>query len=318
MGKKILRALLFLAGFALLFACFNHLMAPKNTTEEAGMHEAHAKGFLAEPAHSLDALILGNSEAYRGVTPLRIWEAYGITAYSCGTNDQILYQTEDYLSRALENQSPGVVFLETDTIFRDHNTLDVVPHQMEELFPLIRYHDRWKNLHISDFTQPIRFDAVSQGKGYTYLDHSDPVDAAGYMAPSDEVAPIPKKNIRHVQNILDLCQTHGAQLVLFSTPSTMNWNYARHNAVVQLAQQLGVEYIDMNLMPEEIPIDWRTDTMDQGNHMNYYGAKKVSEYLGKYLSETNLFTDKRSLPEFAPWNDALADFYETNHIEPNS
>ena len=318
MGKKLLRTLLFFAGFIFLFACFNHVMAPKNTTEEAGMHEAHAKAFLAEPENTLDVLILGNSEAYRGVAPLTIWEEYGITAYSCGTNDQILYQTEDYLRRFLECQSPGVVFLETDTIFRDHSTIDMFPHRAEELFPLIRYHDRWKNLHLSDFTDPIRFDALAGGKGYEYIDYVIPVDDTGHMTPSDEVATFPGKNLNHVQNILQMCRNHGAELILFSVPSTMNWDYPRHNAMVQLAQQLGVTYIDMNLLREEIPIDWQTDAMDDGNHVNYMGARKISAYLGKYLSERNLFTDKRSMPEFAAWNDAVAEFYAANHIKPNN
>lgn len=316
MGKKLLRTLLFFAGFVILFACFNHLMAPKHNTEEAGMHEAHAKGFLAEPEDSLDVLILGNSEVYRGVAPLTIWEEYGITAYSCGTNGQILYQTEDYLRRALEHQHPKVVFLETDILFSDHSTLDVVPHRAEELFPLIRYHDRWKNLHFSDFTSPIRFDAVQNDKGYTFMGFVDSVDEGEYMVPSDAVEPISRKNVRHVQNILDLCQNHGAELIIFSTPSTMNGSYARHNAAIQLTEQLGIVYIDMNLMPEDVPIDWQTDSMDAGNHLNYYGAKKVSSCLGRYLTETGLFADKRTMPEFAPWNEAVTAFYAANDIQP--
>jgi hypothetical protein len=84
MGKEILRTLLFFGIFAVLFAGLNHLMAPKDTTDKAGMHEAHAKAFLAEPENTVDVVILGNSEAYRGVAPLTIWEEYGITAYSTG------------------------------------------------------------------------------------------------------------------------------------------------------------------------------------------------------------------------------------------
>ena len=122
------------------------------------------------------------------------------------------------------------------------------------------------------------------------------------------------KNLRHLRNILALCRENDAELVLFSTPSTMNWNYPRHNAAVALAEELGVDYIDMNLMPEEVPIDWQTDTMDEGNHMNYSGAAKVSEYLGKYLARRELFPDKRSLPEYAAWNEAVAEFYAANQI----
>jgi hypothetical protein len=318
MGKKILRTLLFFGIFAVLFAGLNHLMAPKDTTDKAGMHEAHAKAFLAEPENTVDVVILGNSEAYRGVAPLTIWEEYGITAYSCGTNDQILYQTEDYLARFFETQSPKVVLLETDVIYRNFSTMDEVPHMAEELFPLIRYHDRWKNLNLTDFTQPIRFAAVSEGKGYDYIGYAEAIGTEGYMEYSEDVSPFPGKNYSRVVNLLDMCRENGAELILFSTPSVMNWSYPRHNAMVQLAQELGLEYIDMNLLQEEIPIDWQVDTMDLGNHMNYTGARKVSSYLGKYLSERNLFEDKRMDPAFAQWNDAVDAYYSKHKIDPTS
>lgn len=316
MGKKLLRTLLFFAVFAILFACISHVVAPKDTTKEAGMHEPHAKAFLAEPEDTLDVLFLGNSEVYRGVAPLTIWEEQGITAYNCGTNDQILFQTEFYLSRFLECQSPKIVFLDTDILYRNYSTLEALSYRVEEWFPLIRYHDRWKNLQFSDFTDPIRFETPAPGKGYEYIGYHVPVDDAGHMTPSDVVEAFPSKNLRHVQNLQKLCREHGAELILFSTPSTMNWNYPRHNAAVQLSQQLGMEYLDLNLLREEIPIDWQVDAMDDGNHVNYKGARKVSSYLGKYLAERDLFADKRSLPEFASWNAAMAEFYTQNQIEP--
>ena len=64
---------------------------------------------------------------------------------------------------------------------------------------------------------------------------------------------------------------------------------------------MGVTYIDLNYMQEEVPIDWMTDTFDGGDHLNYDGAKKVSAYLGKYLNETGLFEDKRNNPEYDYW-----------------
>ena len=309
MGKKVLRTLLFFAGFVILFACFNHLLAPKTNTAEAGMHDSHAKGFVAEPQDTLDVLYLGDSEVYRAVMPLKIWEEQGITGYACGTNEQRLYQTEMFLYRALQQQSPKLVFLETNCIYQDHSTLDVIPHRLEEIFPLIRYHDRWKNMNLSDFTQPIQLDTVVRDKGYVYINYSYPMVGFEHMIPTEDVSPIPGKNIRHVQKLQEMCREKGAELVLFSTPSTMNWSYSRHNAMVQLAEDLGVAYIDMNLLEEEIPIDWSKDTMDEGDHMNYFGAQKVSHYLGQYLAEQGLFADKRTLPEYAAWNEALADFY---------
>ena len=310
MGKTIFRTILFLLIFALLFGIVSHVLVPKGNAQEDGIHNYWAKGFLAEPEDTIDVLALGDSELYSCLIPLVIWEEHGITSYTCGTSDQKLYQTESYLKRVFQTQSPKVVLLETNILFRDYSTTDRIPHFFEELLPLVRYHDRWKNLTFSDLTDPIRFTHIQRDKGYMHLEEILPADDSAYMIPTDDIASISSKNLRHVRNILDFCQAHGAQLILFSSPSTANWDYARHNRVVLLAQELGVEYIDTNLMPEEIPIDWEEDTRDHGDHMNYTGAKKVSEFMARYLDGLNLFEDKRAQVEFASWNEALADFLE--------
>jgi len=307
MKKIILRTALFFLIFALLFSGVTHLLTPKNNSSQAGIHDYWAKGFLAEPENTIDVLFLGDSELYSCVVPMQIWAKEGITSYTCSTNDQILFQTESYLHRVLENQSPKLVFLETNTIYRDYSYTDIIPHIFEERFPLIRYHDRWKKLSADDFTDPIRFTTISSDKGYMYFDDIEPADASFHMAPTDELAPISSKNVRHLRSIRDYCREQGAQLILFSSPSTANWDYYRHNGVAQLAEELGVAYIDMNLMPEEIPIDWQLDTRDNGDHMNFTGATKVTAYLSRYLAETGLFEDKRQQEAYASWNEALAE-----------
>ena len=168
MGRNITRILLFFSVFAIIFAGLNHLMVPKNNSSEAGMYDAFAKGFLAEPENSLDVLFLGDSEIYCCIVPLLIWEAQGITSYTCGTSDQALYQTEAFLYRATERQKPKIVFLETNIFYRDHSTLDVLPHWAEEVFPLFRYHDRWKKIRLNDFIEPIDFSHIVRDKGYLY------------------------------------------------------------------------------------------------------------------------------------------------------
>lgn len=310
MGKKLISIVLFFLIFALLFSGVSHLLVPKNNSQEAGIHDYWAKGFLAEPENTIDVLVLGDSELYSCLIPLVIWEEQGITTYTCGTSDQKLYQTESFLHRAFETQSPKVVMLETNILYRDYSNTDRIPHFFEELFPLVRYHDRWKNLTASDFTDPVRFTQLQRDKGYMHLEEILPADDSGYMTPSEELAPISSKNLRHVKNILSFCRERGVQLVLFSSPSTANWDYMRHNSVEQLAKELDVPYIDTNLMPEEIPIDWQVDTRDHGDHMNYTGARKVSRYMGQYLAELNLFEDKRSWESYTPWNEALAEFQE--------
>jgi hypothetical protein len=164
MAKQILRTVLFFLIFLLLFAFFTHLLVPKNNSPEAGIHDDWAKGFLAEPENTIDVLILGDSEVYSCVSPLVIWQEQGITSYSCGTSDQKLYQTESYLQRFFETQKPQIVLLETNILYRDYSTTSIIPHLFEEAFPLVRYHDRWKQLPGSDLTLGVDEDTMA----YTY------------------------------------------------------------------------------------------------------------------------------------------------------
>ena len=52
------------------------------------------------------------------------------------------------------------------------------------------------------------------------------------------------------------------KLVLISAPSPSNWVPRRHNGSSAAAADLGIEFIDMNMMPEETRIDWSVDTRD--------------------------------------------------------
>ena len=308
MGKTIIRFALFALIFAVLFTGATFLLIPKNNTEEAGIHDDWAKGFLAEPENTLDVLVLGDSELYSCLVPLEIWGRQGIAAYTCGTSDQKLYQTESYLRRFFETQQPRLVLLETNILYRDYSTTDRIPHFFEEHFPLLRYHDRWKQLTLSDLNPSVSFIHRQRDKGYIFLEEIQPADDSGYMQPSDDLDPIPAKSIRHVRNILEFCRQQGSRLVLFSSPSTANWDMTRHNAVEALARELDLEYIDTNLMTREIPIDWQKDTRDGGDHLNHSGALKVSRWLALWLEQTGLFEDKRDQETYASWNRDLEEF----------
>ena len=46
-----------------------------------------------------------------------------------------------------------------------------------------------------------------------------------------------------------------------------------------------IKYNDLNLIYKDLGIDFEKDTADGGDHLNIYGAKKVSKYLGDYLND---------------------------------
>ena len=292
---------------AIILFAISPVFMPKTNGE---LRDKSANGILAEPANSIDLIIVGDSESYSSFIPLQMWNDYGITSYVCGTPKQTLAYSTDFLTRAFEKQKPKLVVLETNSIFRRFSIGSAVLLRADKWFSIYRYHDRWKKLSLSDFSSEVTSDYIENDKGFRLEDGISPVSDKDYMKPSNDKAKIKAKNKAYVKNMIKLCEENGAEFVLVSTPSVKNWNYERHNSIVAFAEELGIDYVDMNTLRDEIPIDWSCDTRDAGDHLNYSGAKKATAYFGKYLASKNIFTDHRNDSQYSDWNAAYNNFIE--------
>lgn len=309
--KRIVSCVLFVAILLGLLQVSSLIFQPKSNDKASGIHYPRANGILSEPKDSIDTVFIGDSEVYHSFIPLNIWRDYGITSYDVSSPSQKLVYSMEFLKKTFENQSPKIVFLETNAIFRKSYLEDEITYKAEQIFPVFRYHDRWKNLQLKDFSATVEYTANENNKGYYFTKKSKPATDKAikeYMKYSDVSAPILSTNRKYLNGIAKFCKNHGVKLVLISTPSTKNWNYQRHNAMEAVSKDLGVDYIDTNLLRDDIPIDWKKDTTDKGDHLNYKGAVKMTNYIGKYLDDTKLFKDKRNDPSYDNWNTCLDKF----------
>lgn len=306
MKAIIKNALRFSAFILILIAVLNvssRLFYPKDNSASSGMENPSANGILGEKENTIDVLILGDSEAYSAFSPLKIWNETGYTSYVCATAGQTLNYTSVMLSRAFDKQTPKYVFLETDAIFRPIDSYQAFLTDLSNFFSVFQYHDRWKSLSWNDLIRVPSFTSTNASKGYYNTGKIVPADTAGYMKQSKAVKIVERRNAEYVADLKDYCDRKGAKLVLISTPSTKNWNYEKHNGIQRLAQELKCDYIDLNLLQNELNIDWSKDTRDAGDHLNHSGAAKVSAYLSKYLRHTGVFTDHRSDSNYHLWNE---------------
>lgn len=300
--KRFIAVILFFLGLAGIIMLASLIVIPKNNTADAGMEETDANGILGEPQNTIDVLILGDSESYSAFSPLEIWKKSGYTSYVCGTSSQKLPYSYTMLQRALKHQKPKIVILETLTIYRNFTSGDMLTNALGEVFTVFRYHDRWKKLHTNDFISLPSMTYQHNEKGHIVDYGIDPSSNQAYMLDSyQNAATIKSENKQYVRAIQRLCKRNGAKFVLISTPSTINWNYARHNGIQTLASELGCEYIDLNLMNDELNIDWKTDTRDQGDHLNQSGAVKVSDFLAQYLVDTRLLKNHQLDSAYENW-----------------
>ena len=75
-------------------------------------------GIQGEKEHTIDLLVVGDSESYTTVSPMQLWQEQGITAYVCGKPGQKIQESYYALKTAFKTQSPKMVLLETNVIYR--------------------------------------------------------------------------------------------------------------------------------------------------------------------------------------------------------
>lgn len=310
--KKCIRRIggsaLFLTGLAVLLLIASNLLRPRDNRPECGIHDLTANGILGEAENSVDILVVGDSESYSAISPMELWEQHGFTAYACGTTGQRLCETERFLRQAFVRQSPKLVILETNTIYTPVNIKNWLVCQAEQAFGVFKYHDRWKSFQIDDIFKPVAYTWTDALKGYSFSAAVNPAPEGEYMIPTEESEKIPEMNRRYVKSMAEFCQENGATLLLVSTPSPKNWNYERHNGIRQMADEYGLTYVDMNLEKEKVPINWATETRDNGDHLNYSGMVKATEFMGNYLKEHYSLPDHRNDKYYAEWDESLQQY----------
>lgn len=256
-------------------------------------------GIQNEKEDSVDVLVLGDSESYTSVSTVKLWNQYGTAAYIGGQAGQNIQETYYMLRTALQNQSPKIVVLETNVLFREQKGVKGIQEGLIQkanyYFPIFRYHDFWK---------PVLFGkeyAEESFKGFMLRETVESYKGGEYMKETKEKDRISEMVKHYMDEILELCKEKKVSFFLYSAPSPVNYNYRRHNALKEYAREIGVPYEDLNLKAKKIGIDWEMDTMDRGDHLNLAGADKVTEYLGRIWKETFDLPDRREDPEYSQW-----------------
>jgi hypothetical protein len=346
--QNLIRAAMFFVLFGLVFNYFSAVFSPR----WVGINDnlSRTATFYTQPRNTIDVLFLGASSFRSGISPLVIWEKFGFTSYSRATSPQAPAVTYYYLRESLKYQHPKVVVLDGVSLFDYYKvdsregtlrvTIDPMKLSMEKiqlifdivsksnkqtfidyLFPLLRYHARWKDLQQGDF-EFYKKDIYDHFRGQ-YLNYqvSRFRIPKNYMQPTGETAKFDKTALDYYEKIFNLCKENDIQVVFLTLPRLNDkWDYSKYLAVKQLAEKHNYPFINYSL-PEEtgdLEFDRLKDFSDPG-HLNVYGAQKFSELFGAFLQEKFALPDTRSTlaekddPKYGLWNADLQ--YYKNQLE---
>lgn len=176
---------------------------------------------------------------------------------------------------------------------------------MEYLFPLTLYHDRWSQLDYDDYDFFLGNDN-SHTRGFATLtcefkntanfDHSkyEKGKYDGFEVDTDEETIPSAVNTSYLDRIIKLAEENNVKLLFMKTPDT-KWSVKQHNYIQRVADENKIDFLDFNLksLRAETGFEAATDEADV-IHINVKGAKKITNYLGTYLTQNYELTDYRN------------------------
>lgn len=222
-----------------------------------------------------------------------------------------------------------------DSIKLSKNKLDVINDDIYNLsfieklgaiVPAIEYHSRWQDINERDIRKNISKEEMTykgfvidtQTKAYTGEDKfSDNISAnenfenkksSKITENDEELANGISSNARkYLNKMRELCKENNCELVIIKIPEPQYWNDGLHDRVESYSKIHQLRFLDLNYAEEDLKIDWNTDTTDSGYHLNIKGAKKVSDYLAKFLKDNYNLENHKEDSNFSNWNT----FYES-------
>lgn len=331
--KKGIKLILEFLGFILILGfvllVISPVFVPKWLSNDDNMMSYITKGFYKEKRNSLDVIYIGNSDLYRGISPITIWDDYGITGYAFTTPGQVAWTSYYTLLETLRYQNPKVVIFNVDACISSFHSTEgnyrkafdnmklsfnkiqalnddayefSFMEKLSYVFPVIKYHSRLLELSEEDFIYAYDNSRFSY-KGLDMIAEIEPyLNGFDYMKDEGKDYMIPEKSKIYLDKIVNECKKRNIDLILIEIPSAESWDYSKSQTYTKYALENNIEFIDFNLLGDEINFDWKTDTSDGGDHLNVFGAEKVSKYIGRYLNANYVFVDKRNIKEYEYWN----------------
>lgn len=310
--KRILHVTAFLLVLSMAVFLAGHYLMPHSNRYLSGYT---AGGILGEDFDTIDVLVMGDSNAAQGISPMQWYCDNGITGYTYASGWLSVYNIYYRLRSIYEEQTPKAVVLCTDVVYSrmgDETELQAAIGDItDELIPLVRFHDNWKDLTLDNLFEEHDYSWRDTNKGFTPITDVGSSLRGDYMYDDGSREPIPFLVRLYLERIVTLCEEHDSELLLITVPASSSWNLARHNGVQGFADEYGLTYLDYNMADLNPGIDWRTDTPDGGSHLNVLGAQKLTGALGTYLMENYDLEDHRGQPGFESWDKDAVTYTET-------
>lgn len=325
---QVLKVLAFALAFVVLLQSLSAFAFSGEKVSQISKRMADSYSYILEPENSVDVVCVGNSDIRSGFVPTELWEKYGYTSVVSSFTRQSISDSQRALKEICKSQKPKLVILEIDSLYDGRGPEDIInPHDTtpDNFFDSLKPDD-FDNKISRDYSV-FTFHNILQDRqrrsrrkqyahGYLFCEDIRKVEYRDYMTKTDEIDIPIYSNSQQLRTFVKYCKKNDLPVLLLEVPSLSSWSYARHNAVQNLSDELGVEFLDLNLLYDEVGIDMRNCFRDDGNHLNYFGASAVTDYIGDYIGKNYGIESRRDDAELAEyWDNEVVQFKKINKIK---
>lgn len=287
--------------------------------------------FLEEP-EDYDVLLIGDSHMVNAVFPMQLWEDYGIASYNISSYGNTMPVSYWVMMNALDYASPKLIVIDVKDVHQSykltgsssdvHTAFDCYPLSLTKIraiedlmddpyavdddgnaytdlkweyyFTLGKYHTRWSELSPGDLRPAYNAQkgaemiiGVAEPNDYDIIDERQALEESGC-------------GFEYLRRMIEECQSRGIGVMLTHLPyPSSEKDQMSANAVRYIAEEYGIGYIDFVSLDQVV--DYRTDCYDSFSHLNPSGARKVTDYLGRYITEHYDIEDRRDDGRYADW-----------------
>ncbi len=293
-----------LVGISLMLILF-YFARPGDFSTARSYRTMENETIFAEKENTIDALYVGHSRVFNGISPMEIYDEYGIAGYNCSQSLQMPWESYEFILDILKKQSPKVIALEADQFFYDYKNADErsdLKRAALTLYPFLETHIYWKD--------GFKFPDLNTLKNYKYKTSVVAGKPNNKMEVTEKRAKMKKRFKKAFKKILKLCDKKKIQVVFFTMPTLHHWDYSMHNTIADYAEKHDIPFLDMSLkeVSAEIGMNWDTDSRDRGDHLNYSGTVKASKCLGNWLKTVIPLEDRRGQKKYEKWDKELVEY----------
>lgn len=310
---RLIKVILFLTGFIGLSFLISYMLTPKRSTPESGISYPSARGFYGEPENTIDVVVLGNSGAYSGFSPMELWHNFGYASYVSCEGNQNLGESINIFEEILQKQKPKLLIIDVDCFWQSKNEIKRIETNVKSYiyryFPMYKYHDRWKTVKLDEMFAKKQYNYRTSTKGQ-YLSRNVKVPSKEFvMEKTDKVEKVPRSSVAFMKILLNKCEENDIEVLLIDIPAMHTWNYEKHNGVEEFAKEYGLNFLDLSLVTDKkYAINWKKDSRDGGRHLNSFGARKCTKYIGEFIKDNYNLEDKRGDEAYASWDEDYKEY----------